>query len=137
MDSHTEHLQEVRILIQQNLQTENDAAMYNKVIDDLLAVMTEVNENRSMQWPPVGLMQVLIGWVYRLPSEFVNQLEQKESMALVVLAYWAMLLKYMQSVWFMKGWDVHVMGGIRSSLQSQFYEWIKWPVHQLGMVSIQ
>ena len=55
-------------------------------------------------------------------------------MALVILAYWAMLLKYMQSVWFMKGWDVHVMGGIRASLRSQFQEWIEWPMQQLGMI---
>lgn len=135
MNSHVKHLQEVRILIQQNLQRESDLAMYDSTIDDLLAVMAEVDQKRYVQCPPVGLMQVLIGWVYRLPGEFVNQLEQKESMALVILAYWAMLLKYMQSVWFMKGWDVHVMGGIMASLPGQFYQWIQWPMHQLGMAS--
>jgi hypothetical protein len=133
MDNYVEHLQEVRVLIQQNLQ-ESDVAMYDSVIDDLLTVMAEVDQKRSVQWPPVGLMQILIGWVYRLPDEFVNHLEQKEPMALVILAYWAMLLKYMQSVWLMKGWDVHVMGGIRACLQDQFHGWIEWPVQQVDMV---
>jgi hypothetical protein len=132
-NSHIEHLQEVQTLIQQNLQQESDVAMYDSVIDDLRTVMAEVDKKRSIQWPPVGLMQVLMAWVYRLPDEFINRLEQKDSMALVILSYWAMLLKYMQSVWFMKGWDVHVMGGIRVSLQSQFHQWIEWPMQQLGM----
>ncbi|EED17848.1 C6 finger domain protein, putative [Talaromyces stipitatus ATCC 10500] len=130
-DSYLEHLQEMRTLIQQELPSDTDRAMYNSVIDDLLAVRAEVNIKRSIQWPPVGLMQVLIGWVYRIPDEFVNRLEQKESMALVVLAYWAMLLKYMRSVWFMKGWDVHVMEGISASLQKEFHGWIQWPLQQL------
>lgn len=134
MDSHIEHLREVRKLIQQNLQHESDVAMYDSVMDDLLTVMAEVDEKRSIQWPPVGLMQVLMAWVYRLPDEFVNHLEQKEPMALVILAYWAMLLEYMQTVWFMKGWDVHVMGGIRACLQIQFHQLIQWPMQQLGMV---
>ena len=133
MDGHIKHLRKVRTLIQQNLRQGSDVAMYDSIIDDLLTVMTEVEEKQSIQWPPVGLMQVLMAWVYRLPDEFVTHLEQKEPMALVILAYLAMLLKYMQSVWFMKGWDVHVMGGIRASLQSQFHGWIEWPMQQLGM----
>lgn len=133
IDSHMKHLQEVRTLIQRNLQQGNDVAMYDSVIDNLLTVINEVHNKRSIQWPSVGLMQVLIGWVYRLPDAFVSHLERNEPTALVILAYWAMLLKYMQSVWFMKGWDVHVMGGIRTFLQGQFFQWIQWPVQQLGM----
>ena len=131
LDGHVKHIQEVRALIYQGLQQETDIAMYDGIIDDLLAVMTEVNKKRAMGLPPVGLMQVLMGWVYRLPDTFVDHLERKESLALVILAYWAMLLKYMQSVWFMKGWDVHVMGGIRASLQVGFHRWIEWPMQQL------
>lgn len=133
MDSHIAQLQEIRTLVRQKLQRESDVTMYDSVIDDLITVMNEVHNKRSIRWPPVGLMQLLIGWVYRLPDAFVKQLERKEPTALVILAYWAMLLKYMQTVWFMKGWDVHVMGGIRDSLQRQFHRWIEWPMQQLGM----
>ena len=133
MDSHIAQLQEVRTLIQQNLQRESEFTMYNSVIDDLITVMNEIHNKRSIRWPAVGLMPLLMGWVYRLPDTFVIQLERKESMALVILGYWAMLLKYMQSVWYMKGWDAHVMGGVRASLHRQFQPWIEWPMQQLGM----
>lgn len=46
-------------------------------------------------------MDVLIGWIYRLPEEIIGSLERKEPHALVILAHWAVLLKSMNSAWFM------------------------------------
>ncbi|CRG87356.1 Oleate activated transcription factor 3 [Talaromyces islandicus] len=131
LDEHILHIQGVQQLVDQELLTESDNDIYTAAIKDLLAVLNEVYEKRSAQKLPVGLMQVLIGWVYRLPGELTSQLEQKEPLALILLAHWAVLLKYMQSVWFMKGWDAHVVTGVRSSLEAEFHPWIEWPIQRI------
>ncbi|OKL55532.1 hypothetical protein UA08_09189 [Talaromyces atroroseus] len=131
MDSHLLHVREVRDMVEREAQSDDQLTMFTLVIDDLMSAVVEVNAKLSAQCPPVGLTQVLMGWVYRLPDEFVNQLEQKEAISLIVFAHWAVLLKYMQSVWFMKGWDKHVVKGVGISLQSRFHTWIQWPMRQV------
>jgi hypothetical protein len=105
----------------------SDRAIYDAAIQDLLAVSGEVYVKRSSQIRLVGLMQVLMGWLYRLPEEMVSLLEQKEPVALIILAHWGMLLKHMRSVWFMKGWDAHVVSGVRAALPAHLRHWVEWP----------
>jgi hypothetical protein len=57
----------------------------------------------------------------------VSLLEQKEPLALIILAHWGMLLKYMRSVWFMEGWGEHMVSGVRSALPAILQRWIEWP----------
>lgn len=131
LDEHILRIQAVQKLVDENFLTEADNGIYTSAINDLLAVLNEVYEKRSAKKPPVGLMQVLIGWVFRLPDELTSQLEQKEPVALVILAHWTILLKYMRSVWFMKCWDAHVVMGVWSSLEAEFHPWIEWPMQQV------
>lgn len=112
LHEHATHLETVHRLIEQDTTDETNRAMYKAVINDLLEKMREVYEKRSMGDPGVGLMHLVMGWLYRLPEDLVRQLEQKEPRALVVLAYWAVMLKYMDGVWFMKGWAEHILSGI-------------------------
>lgn len=101
-----------------------DRIMYVSAIDDLTSTFEEVYEMRLCHRPAVGLMQILIGWIYRLPREFVAQLEQKDPLALVIFAHWAGLLKFMESVWFMKGWAQHVLDGVYTFLPTDMWEWV-------------
>jgi hypothetical protein len=128
LHEHTIHVEALQRLIEQETTDEADRAMYTKAISDLLNIMREVYEKRSIGDPGVGLMHLLIGWLYRLPEELVSLLEQKEPRALVILAYWAVMLKYMDSVWFMKGWSEHVLSGISGYLQPGYRPWIEWPL---------
>jgi hypothetical protein len=131
LDEHILRIQAVQQLVDQTFLTKTGNAIYTSAINELLVVLNEVYEKRSSQKSPVGLMQVLIGWVYRLPDELTSQLEQKEPVALVILAHWAVLLKYMQAVWFMKGWDAHVVMGVWNSLEAEFHPWIEWLMQQI------
>ena len=130
LDEYAVHIQAVQRLVEET-SDEVDCAMYVVAINDLLGTVNEVYEKRSAQKPSVGLMQVLMRWLYRLPRKMVSLMEQKEPPALILLAYWAVLLKYMRSVWLMKEWDEHVLSGIRASLHPNFHQWIEWPLRQL------
>ena len=128
---HATQIQKVKSLVEQEISDNTDRFMYVSAIYDLLSTLNEVYENRSTEKASVDLMQVLMGWLYRLPGEFVSFLERKEPLSLVVFAHWAVLLQYMRSVWFMKGWDAHILSGIRSSLHPDFQSRIEWPLRQV------
>lgn len=130
LDEYAVHIQDVQRLVEQTA-LETDCALYVAAINDLLKMASEIYEKRSAQRPSMGLMQVLMGWLYRLPRRMVTLLEHKEPQALILLAYWAVLLKSMRSVWLMKGWDEHVLSGIRASLHPDSQQWIEWPLRQL------
>lgn len=132
MDKHIAQVQRLQRLI--DLQISWDAAdriTYVLTIDNLTSTLEQVYEKRSLQKPAAGLMHILMGWLYRLPREFVTHLEQKEPLALVILAHWAGLLKFMESVWFMKGWAERVVNGVCAFLPADFWEWIEWPMQRV------
>uniref|UniRef100_A0A093VQ83 Sterol regulatory element-binding protein ECM22 n=1 Tax=Talaromyces marneffei PM1 TaxID=1077442 RepID=A0A093VQ83_TALMA len=73
MDSHIEPLRKVRTLVQQHMQRDTDMVMYDTVIDDLLAVMAEVNEKRSIQWPQTVNPRAL-DWVSTIPMSSLGNI---------------------------------------------------------------
>ncbi|KAJ5689924.1 hypothetical protein N7462_004316 [Penicillium macrosclerotiorum] len=127
LNEHTVRVQMLERLVEQHGDP-SAREMYAAAIENLLEIMIEVYEQRSMGDAGVALMHLLIGWIYRLPDELVSLLELKDPCALVILAYWALLLKYMESTWFMVGWSQHVLSGIMASLPPEFGSWIEWPL---------
>lgn len=126
MQEHIVQVQELHRLIDlRPIWDAADRVMYVSAIDDLTSTLQEVYEMRLRQRPAVGLMQILIGWIYRLPRDFVGQLKQKDPLALVILAHWASLLKFMESVWFMKGWAEHVLDGVYRFLPTDMWAWVE------------
>ncbi|KAJ5107353.1 hypothetical protein N7456_004028 [Penicillium angulare] len=129
---HSVHLQAVERFIgeQESDQVERD--MYLSSTKGLFEIMDDVYEKVSGGLDGVMIMDLLIGWLYRRPDEFVHLLEQKDPLSLVILAYWAVLLRYMESSWFMQGWAAHVLSGISNSLKEEYWPWIQWPLRRVG-----
>jgi hypothetical protein len=109
----------------------NDPGMYDSALDALIQTFDDVYRMRAAGKHGVNLMHLVIGWIYRLEEGFVGWLEARDPFALAILAYWAILLKYMQSSWLMTGWDEHVLSGIQASLAGEHRRWIQWPVERI------
>jgi hypothetical protein len=137
LHEHTVHTEAVQRLVERDITDEEERGRYLSVIDNLFEIMREVYERRSAGSPGVELMDLLIGWFYRLPEEMVGNLERKEPYALVLLAYWAVLLKYMDSTWFMGGWAEHVLSGVSTYLHEDFRPWIEWPLKRVYQVQAE
>lgn len=136
LHEHTVHTEAVSRLIEHEITDPVKCAMYQSTIHNLLEVMREVYGRRSRGSSGVALMDVLIGWLYRLPQGMVALLGEKEPYALVVLAYWAVMLLYMESAWFMRGWAEHVLLGISTSLDCDLRPWIEWPLRRMRCQSL-
>jgi hypothetical protein len=137
LHEHTVHTEAVQRLVERDITDDEERGKYLTAIDGLYQTMREVYERRSAGTQGVGLMDLLIGWVYRLSEEMVGSLERKEPYALVILAYWAVLLRYMDSTWFMSGWAEHVLSGVSKHLDEGFRAWIEWPLRQVHQSQIE
>ncbi|KAI5925187.1 hypothetical protein F4810DRAFT_700336 [Camillea tinctor] len=81
--------------------------------------------------------QVIMIWMYVLEDEYVDMLKEDEPVALVILAYFAVLLQTLESVWYLRGWAAHIVQGVSGILESSSPQpihharWIEWPMTQV------
>lgn len=137
LHEHTVHTEAVQRLIERDVADNEIRGRHLAVIQDLFEIMREVYERRSGGSSGVDLMDLLIGWFYRLPEETIGSLERKEPHSLVILAYWVVLLKYMDSAWFMDGWAEHMLSGISTYLHEDLHQWVEWPLKQVYQTRIE
>ncbi|KAI9699249.1 MAG: hypothetical protein M1820_007221 [Bogoriella megaspora] len=78
--------------------------------------------------------QFIFSWLYRLEDAFVGCLHLKDPLALLVLAYFAVLLRTKREVWYVKGWEHHLLNRIRDFLREDFMHLLHWPLEQAGLV---
>ncbi|KAK5679656.1 hypothetical protein LTS12_029345, partial [Elasticomyces elasticus] len=129
-DEDRRHLHALRQLIQNT----HHAHVYVPLVDNLLESFGDVYVKMSFQPSRIGLLQYVVGWLYRLPDEYIGLLQQKEPCALVILAAWSILLHYMRPTWYMRNWDIHVIHGILHALQDDWKDWVSWPIRRIESV---
>jgi hypothetical protein len=82
----------------------------------------------------VGLeSQFVFGWLYRLRDDYVVRLRHKQPAALVILAYYSLLLKTVEDGWFVLDWTEHILLRLRESVEEELSVWLKWPMEQAGL----
>lgn len=81
-----------------------------------------------------GEYHVVFAWLYRMSDGFLERLQQRCPIPLVIYAHFVVLMHEMERFWYMKGWTHHVMGGIHEALLPEYRTWIKWPVASVGWV---
>lgn len=128
LGEHQSHMKAFQHFMEMQAGGSSTPQIYIDALEDLLEMFEEAYRCLSAGKDGVNLMAPLFGWIYRRPEEFICLLEEKEPFALVILAYWCILLKFMRSSWLMIAWDRHVIAGIRQSLATEFHQWIEWPV---------
>ncbi|KAL4819540.1 hypothetical protein BDW67DRAFT_193891 [Aspergillus spinulosporus] len=122
---HVQHLQKIKAAVTAEAQADRD--LYIGVTDDLIGCFEDAYQARNAGSAPPELMQYTMGWTFRLPEMMIERLEIREPIALVILAHWAILLRYMGEAWFMRGWDRHIILGIRACLPPAYHGRIVWP----------
>ncbi|CAI7622353.1 unnamed protein product [Penicillium palitans] len=128
LDKHQSHIKALQRFLETQAGGNSTSQIYIDALENLFEMFEEAYRYLSAGKDGVNLMAPLFGWIYRRPDEFICLLEEKEPFALVILAYWCILLRFMRSSWLMIAWDRHVIAGIRQSLGTEFHQWIEWPV---------
>ena len=75
-----------------------------------------------------GRFQAVTAWPYCMDDRFVRCLEQRQPVALILLAYFAVLLQSLEpAFWFLEGWRRHVLAEVGSLLGERYARWLRWP----------
>ena len=72
-------------------------------------------------------MQITLAWPARISVEFVESLEQRQPIALVILAYWAVLLHADRDIWVFGNAGRHIIECLSAHLGSYWDEWLDLP----------
>jgi hypothetical protein len=78
---------------------------------------------------------VVFAWLYRLPDTFLDQLQQRDAIPLIVYAHFVVLMHEMERFWYTQGWTHHIMRGIFEALPAEHNVWIRWPMAQIGWIA--
>jgi hypothetical protein len=72
-------------------------------------------------------------WPSRVSDSFVVLLSNEHPGALVLLAYYCILLKRLESYWYMRGYSARLLTQIYTRLGPKWHIWIAWPLQDVGI----
>lgn len=73
-------------------------------------------------------------WLYKISGEFIALVGEGNSEALCILAYFCVLMRRLDFLWWMEGWGLHLIESIYSRLNDSYRCWIRWPIEEIGWV---
>lgn len=71
-------------------------------------------------------------WTFRVPSEFLELLEERQPFALTVLAHYAVVLHNLKDSWWMGDWGTRILSAIGDQLDPDWRALIGWAVDATG-----
>lgn len=82
-----------------------------------------------------GEYHVVFAWLYRMKDGFLERLQRRSPLPLIIYAHFIVLMHEMERFWYMKGWTHHVMRGIHEALPQEHRTWIRWPMASVGWIA--
>lgn len=73
------------------------------------------------------LTYVIDAWSVTLPAEYRDMLKERRPVALVILAYYAVLISLASDVWHLNGWPALLIDRITAVLGTEWSGFLRWP----------
>lgn len=108
---------------------ENDGCLC--ALDCMLGIYEASYGDEDGFYDGPSVNQFVFGWLYRLDRRFINRLQRKDPIALVILAYYAVLISTMERLWYMTSWADHLVGAVKSFIHEDYIHWLEWPADSL------
>ncbi|KZL79017.1 c6 zinc finger protein [Colletotrichum incanum] len=78
-------------------------------------------------------LTIIFAWLFVLEEDFVVSVEYRHPVALLLLAYYGVLLQRLEHYWFMAGWSLQIVNGVSTLLNPQYMYLLQWPMEQVGL----
>ncbi|PYI01887.1 C6 transcription factor [Aspergillus sclerotiicarbonarius CBS 121057] len=128
---YADHLAAFRELLSSLIPTTDPRApSYQQSLDQLHFSLHAVLESQD---PGVPLFPLIFAWLYQLPDAVVHDLQCRQPPALILFAFFTLLLNKLTAVWFIRPWPRHIMYGIHYSLDPCYRPYIQWLIDQVGI----
>ncbi|KAK6220954.1 c6 zinc finger protein [Colletotrichum tabaci] len=106
--------------------------IYNLAIDELRHPMSLAMHEGGRD---MDIMDIFI-WKYFVSDEFLPLLKTPgaNQEAIVIYAHFCIVLKRLESQWWLQGWATHLISQAWELLDEGHKTWIQWPMEELGWV---
>jgi hypothetical protein len=118
------HLVEV-----QNLMSSYDFAD----VQESVACQIALDELRRILSPcktTVGFKAAFLIWPSMVPIDYIRLLHLKHPIALIILAHYCVLIKKIETVWYLRGLGQNLLSSIHEVLEPKWRPWLEWPMEQ-------
>ncbi|KAH8156087.1 hypothetical protein CIB48_g12158 [Xylaria polymorpha] len=112
-------------------QTFENAEICLRGLDGMILIYEATYGDRDGNFDGPSENQFVFGWLYRLKKQFISCLQRRNPTALIILAYYAVLLRTMEHLWFMDGWSGHLLATVKSLVEDDYTIWLRWPTESL------
>ncbi|KAL8720539.1 MAG: hypothetical protein Q9225_002609 [Loekoesia sp. 1 TL-2023] len=117
-------------LIQESDLGPSSIATYNAAIDRLfwlfaLAEVPSVNHNTA-RWA--------IGWPVLIPDEYIMLLNQRRPEALIILAYYGVVLHFYREAWTIGDTGASLIRAVNAQVGSFWERWLAWPLQVINSI---
>lgn len=73
-------------------------------------------------------------WLFRVQDDYLELLKRHSQEALVIFAYFCVILKRLDHHWWIEGWSTHLMEKIWGILDEEHRLWVRWPIEEIGWI---
>ncbi|KJX94177.1 C6 zinc finger domain-containing protein [Zymoseptoria brevis] len=126
-----EEVNHLRSLVQDEVHlTAPERQTYIDAINQLQTVFGNVLYQKGDE---IQASAMVSSWVALVPPEYHELLVSREPVALVIIAYFAVLFREQQGVcWWFRKWDIWILESVRAQLPTAYERWLEWPTAQIG-----
>ncbi|KAL4996467.1 hypothetical protein BDV10DRAFT_172192 [Aspergillus recurvatus] len=125
-------LEQLRILLNKKYPSELSVHLdYSRVLDGLKQTYGIVHPPPDSPLERLALFPHVFGWLYRSPDSFLSDLQQRKPLALVIFAFFAVLLKALNVAWFIRGWPEHILDGCWRHLDGYHRQFLSLPMQEV------
>jgi hypothetical protein len=79
------------------------------------------------------IWDIVHNWPAQVPDNFLTLLNDEHPGALILMAHYCILLRQLESYWYMRGYAARLLSRIQTRIGQKWYNWITWPVQAVGI----
>ncbi|KAL1869600.1 hypothetical protein Daus18300_005454 [Diaporthe australafricana] len=126
-----EHLDSIRSMIGLREADAGLREIYFKAIEELKKSFSVFD---NVAGRTCDLTDVFV-WVFEVSDDLLPLLKEPTQEAVVLVSFFAVLLKRLDRHWWLQGWADHLIAKSYSLLDGEHRLWIQWPMQEIGYVA--
>jgi hypothetical protein len=121
---HDSHLVQVQQLMSSyDFSDTQDYAACQIAMDELRRILSTCKTT----WE---LKAAFVLWPAAVPPEYIRLLHVQHPIALIILAHYCVLIKKIETVWYLRGLGQNLLSSIHEVLEPKWRPWLEWPMEQ-------